>query len=321
MPQNLNRYNSDAFQVDNPIMSKIRVTEQTILLATNVDYTNFYSDIRLFLRKMPRGPVSDYVSTLINHNGLFIGINKTRPDIPVFQRVLISPDEKLAGVVLPGDELNIDTGTGETDRIDDCIYATYLGMIRASLKTKESTVNADFNLHKLCITYFFNLILKNIGRAQSFSKFKLDGTQLACSYLYFRHYLDYNHASALSRTTRLFADVMDKEHINQIKPSFELASRYKSMKDIGKVLVDLNIVSVNPNEILLALVQSNGRTFFYNLMSAIDYLFGLIILTKYPNNLFQKANTVNVNLQNSIEQIVIQNYLSRLDYSIVNIQI
>lgn len=320
MPQNLDQYNSDSLlNKESEIAQKVRDTEKQMTVSVNMDYENLYSDMRLFLRKMPKNQVTESVFQLLNHNGLFVGYHQKRTEVPIYSKVMITRSNELAGVILSIQDLGIDDRTGETDSVDDCIYASYFALIRAGLLCYEKEFKADYDLHKLAITYIYNLILKSLSRANSFTKFKLDGIQLACAYLYFRHYLEFNHSSALSRTTRLFADVIDKETIDNYRPSFETVSRYKSLKDIGKVLVDLNILSTNPNQLLLSIVQNSGKNFFYYIMGSIDFLIATIVTTKYPTSLFNNAKIVNNNLQSSIEKITVQKYLNKIKFSVIKI--
>jgi len=317
MPQN---YIQPTFtNQDNEIANKLLSSEMSMDLfpAETFNYENLYSDLRLYIRKMPRNQITNTVSTLLNNNGIFAGKPTRRQEVLIYSGSLVTTDNKIAGVVLSTNELDIDEDSGETDRIDDCIYATYHGVVRGSLKCFERDVKNNFDLHKLCITYLYNLLLRNLGKAQTFSQFKLAGIQIACSYLYLRHYLEYNHASALSRTNRLFADVIGRDTFKEYQPSLEVISRYKSMRDIGKVLIDLNIVSTNPNQILLSIIQSADIKFFYTILSSLDFLIATIIITKYPSNLYENASVVNTNLQNAIENIVTENYLNRVDYSIL----
>ena len=304
---------------DNEIANKLLASEMSMDLfpSETFNYENLYSDLKLFIRKMPRNQITNTVSTILNNNGIFAGKHTTRQEVPIYSGALVTTDNKIAGIVLSVNELDINEDTGETDRIDDCVYATYHGAIRGSLKCFERDVRNNFDLHKLCITYLYNLLLRNLGKAQTFSQFKLNGIQIACSYLYFRHYLEYNHSSALSRTSRLFGDVIGKETFKEYQSSMEIISRYKSMKDIGKVLIDLNIVSTNPNQILLSIIQNADIKFFYTILSSLDFLIATIIITKYPSNLYVNASVVNTNLQNAIENVVVQNYLDRVDYSIL----
>src|SRR6056297_1291291 len=303
MAELLKQYNTDNLSNDNQLSQQMRESEHQVAVISkdSFNYETLYSDMKLFLKKMQKNKVTEYVGRLLNLNGVFVSLQTTKPNLPIYSRVLITKDNKIAGVSLSSYELNIDPHTGETDSADDCIYATYFGLIRGSLLCNEKTVNSDYDLHKLCITYLNNSILKIIGKSQTFNKFKLDGIYIACSYLYFRHYLSFNHSSAVSRTTRLFADVINKETIKKYQPSLEFISRYKSFKELGKVLIDLNITSTNPNQLLLSLIQTLGRTFFYNVMSSIDFLIATIILTTYPTGIFKEASIINNNLQKSIE--------------------
>jgi len=321
MANQLKQYNTDNLSNDNELSQQMRESEHQIAVISkdSFNYKQLYEDMNLFLKKMPKSNVTEYVGRLLNLEGVFVTLQTSKPSLPVYSRVLVTKDNKIAGVSLSSYKLNIEPRTAESDSIDDCIYATYFGLIRGSLLCNDNHVQTNYDLHKLCITYLCNFVMKTIGKSQTFNKFKFHGIYITCSYLYFRHYLSFNHSSAISRTNRLFADVIDKETIKAYQPSLELISRYKSFKEIGKVLIDLSIISTNPNQLLLSLIQTLGRTFFYNVMSSIDFLIATIILTTYPTGIFKEASIINNNLQKSIEKLVIQNYLDRTKYSILPI--
>jgi len=324
MSTKLNQFtnNVEFASKDNTIADKLQKTEHGILVYSRknkiIDFDTFFTDMRLYLKKMPKNNVTENVFKLLNNDGIFLGLYQSRKDFLIYSRILLTTDNKLAGVVLETADLNIGFN-GETDSIDNCIYATYFALIRASLKCKSDTLKLDYGLHKLCVAYLFNLFLKSLGNSNSFSNLQLDGIHLACAYCYMRHYLQLTHSSAVSRLNRVFIDVVDKNSIEKLLPSFELVSNYNSLKDIGKVLINLNVLSVNPNKILLLLIQNFGKIFFYNIMGSLPNLIATIIITKYPTDLLGNFSSVNNKLQSTIEKFVVQNYLNKMKYSITNV--
>ena len=172
-------------------------------------------------------------------------------------------------------------------------------------------------MHKLAMTYLYALVLKNLGAVNTFNKFQLDGIQLACGYIYLRHYLNYKHPNAVSRVTRLFSDIIAKENITKYSSSFELISRYKSIKDIGKILIDMNVISTNHNALIMSLLQNHGKEFLYHLLASVDYLFSVIVLSRYPTDLVGRIITINGILQKNIEDLLIQKYYNKLSFDII----
>jgi len=324
MSNKLNQFNNNVefASKDNTIADKLQKTEHGILVYSkkneNIDFDTFFTDMRLYLKKMPKNNVTENVFKLLNSNGIFLGLYEKKKEFSIYSRILLTTDNKLAGVVLETADLNIGFN-GETDNIDNCIYATYFALIRASLKCNPETLKTDYDLHKLCTSYLFNLFLKSLGKSNSFNKLQLDGIHLSCAYCYMRHYLQLTHSSAVSRLNRVFIDVVDKNNLEKLLPSFELVSNYNSLKDIGKVLISLDVLSVNPNKILLLLIQNFGKLFFYNIMGSLPNLIATIIITNYPTDLVGNVSSVNSKLESIIEKFVVQNYLNKLKYSIISV--
>jgi hypothetical protein len=301
---------------------KVRDFEEKFLIyekGKGFDYDVFYTDLRLFLRKLPKGHVSETVMRLINLNGIFVGAwEKKLNEMPLYSRSLVTLSDKLAGILLSVTELNINE-KGETNNIDNCVYAAYSAILRGALIAQDSKFKLDFDLHKLGMTYLYAIILKNLGVVNAFNKFQLEGIQLGCAYIYLRHYLSFNHVNAMSRMSRLFSDIISKETINKYSDGFELCSRYKSMKEIGKVLFDLKVTSTNPNALILSLLQNYGKEFVFHLLAPVDYLFSAIILSRYPTDLIGRISIINGGLQKSIEDLVIDNYYKKLGFEILPI--
>ena len=319
MSEKLNNFNTDELlNKENELSKKIKSNEHQIDLIYNFNYEQFYSDMNLFLKKLPNNILTKYVHNLLNNKGVFVGISLKKTIIPLFSRILISKSTKLSGVVLNSQDLDIEI-SGETNNIDNCIYATYFGIIRAALRCQPDKVKIDYSLHKLAVTYLNNIILKTLGKTNSFNSFQLDGIYLACSYLYLKHYLNLNHSMSVSRMKRTFSDNI--EDLEKFLPNFELVDKYKSIKDIGSVLVDLNILTTNPNVLLLGIIQSFGKIFFYNILNSIDYLLATVIITNYPTDLLGKTMIVNNKLQSSIEKYITSEYLEIMKYSIINLNL
>lgn len=324
MAKELKQYTNDIdfANDDNKIAEKLQKTEHNVLVYSkkndNIDFDVFFTDIRLYLKKMPRNNVTTNVTKLLNNDGLFLGQSQQKKDVPIYSRILLTNDNKLAGVVLDVVDLGIGLD-GETDSVDECIYASYFAIVRSALKCRSNDLKTDFDLHKLNVAYLFNHVLKSLGKSNSFSKLQLDGIHLACAYSYMRHYLQLTHASALSRLNRVFAEVVNKENLETLLPSFDLVSKYKSLRDIGKILIDLKVLSINPNKILMSLIQSSGKILFYNIMGELPNLIASIIITNYPTDLLGGVSSVNNRLQTIIEKHVVQNYINKLEYSVINV--
>ena len=105
-------------------------------------YNNFDQDYTAFLSKLPNSPLKTAVGPLINKKLVFFGTAKN-VDGTTYGRALISKNEKLAGIVLNSYALDISLRNGTTPSIDECIYSTYYGLIRAAVLIHKEEVKKD----------------------------------------------------------------------------------------------------------------------------------------------------------------------------------
>ena len=281
------------------------------------NYKEFYELFGLYLSKMPNNLMTKQVNNLYNRKGIFSGMRLVKSNIYPYSRLIIK-DKKLNGVVLDTQQLNIKLD-GETDNIDNCVYSTYFSMIRAAIICNEDDILGDYDFHALVISYFYYIILKTFGQINVLTKQQLDGILLVCGYLYLRYHLSMNHSSAKNRVFKIF-DKIDKDTLKMYSPKFEMLSKHKHIKDIGKALIDLEIISEDPNKILIKLIQLFGKTHFYNLTGPLSYVVGSIILSNYPSNLFEKNVIINNKLQSKIEKETLE-YLGKTKYEIHKMKI
>jgi hypothetical protein len=298
-------------------ISKSLMSEQGDMMVwetKEMDYIGFYELFNIYLKKMPSNNVTKYTKTILDRKGVFVGAHLTKPKLSVFSRALITNDLKLAGIVLDNASFDIQED-GSTDNIDDCIYATYYTLIRSIIICNRTKIYSDFDFHKTVISYIYFTILKSLGNISIFTKEQLHGIYLACAYLYLRQHLELNHLAAMSRLSRLFKTELPSDVLKDWLSKFDVLSNYKLLKDIGKVLVDLDIAASNANKILINILQIFGKDFFYNLMGPLSFLIGLIVLNNYPTDLFSKSTTINTKIQNKIESYCVP-YLNSLNFSI-----
>ena len=320
MSQNIKTTNIDFNSKKNIDLNKTYNQKGDMLcyVKDEFNYSNFYELFGLYLSKMPNNSLTKHVSSLYNRKGVFAGMRLIKSNIYPYSRLIIAEDKQLQGVILDTQQLGIKLD-GETDNIDNCIYATYFSLIRAAIICNEDKIITDYSFHALVISYFYYTILKSLGQVNLLTKQQLDGILLSCGYLYLRHHLSMNHSSAKNRAYKIF-DKIDNDTLKLYSPRFELLTKYKSLKDIGKVLIDLEVIQDDPNRILIKLINLFGKTHFYNLMGPLSYIVGSIVLSNYPSDLFEKNVAVNTKIQNKIEKETL-NYLSKIKYSIHKLNI
>lgn len=169
----INKLFKPSFFADTEVNSILSSEEQKIYIIEKDKneleiYDTFNSDFSNYLIKMPNNIVKESSRKLLNNNLIFLGIAKTKPD-NVIVRLFLTNDNKLAGIVLDSQQLGVDPTTGVSDSIDECIYATYFGFIRAAVLLNKNNIRQNKELHKLLSTFLFLLFLKAIGPDKIYS--------------------------------------------------------------------------------------------------------------------------------------------------------
>ncbi|MFW5799508.1 MAG: hypothetical protein ACOCV8_01735, partial [Spirochaetota bacterium] len=104
-------------------------------------YNRLNEDIKLYLSKLPNSIAKKIVNDLYNRDKIYIVTSTSKTETGVISRAFM--DNKLMGIGLISNELDIDLKTGESSDIDECIYAAYQGMIRASCVLFQDKIKKD----------------------------------------------------------------------------------------------------------------------------------------------------------------------------------
>ena len=136
----------------------------------------------------------------------------------------------------------------------------------------------------------------------------------SCAYLYHRSFLSQKHPMALTKVKNNYKDII-KSNVDNIITKLDRTSKYSTMKDIPKVLVDLKIVTTNPNQLMISLLKVLGSTGFYCFGGSLDHFIAAIILAKYPTGLFPKSMMVSDKLHTTVENVM-SKYLAKVEYDV-----
>jgi hypothetical protein len=300
-----------------PVMDALKNEEINIFwLAKDQDhklaYTRFNDDFKLFLSKMPSNDVKKYVEFAFNKGLVHIGFSKTKTPA-IFSRLLLTKEEKVAGIVLDSSDLDISINTGETPSIDDCIYAVYYSLIRAGVLSNRNEIDKDKELHRNLVIYLNQIFLRSLGKGTIYNEKQKHAILITCIYIYHRHYLQQKHLSALSFLKRNYTNIVDKSSLEEIVPKLEATSKYSSIQDISKILVDLKIMTTNPNKIIMNLLKNLSTSGFYSLIGSLDLFIGFVVLSRYPTGLYPRSSMISDKLHRTVEQIMIK-YLGKVEY-------
>lgn len=274
-------------------------------------YQKFNENFKLFLTKMQANNVKKFVDFVFNKGLVFIGISKAKN--PVFSRLLLGKSEGIAGVVLDSSDLDIDLRTGETPNIDDCIYATYYSLIRSGALLNKDEIQRDKELHRNLAIYLNQIFLRSLGKGTIYNEKQKNAILIACIYIFHRHYLQQKHLSALSFLKRNYIKLVDQKTLESVYSLLESTSKYSTIQDIPKILIDLKILSANPNVVTMNLLKNLGTSGFYNLIGPLDNYIGFVVLSRYPTGLFPRTGMISDKLHKNVEEIMIK-YLKKVKY-------
>jgi hypothetical protein len=301
-----------------PVSDVLKTGEFNILWMDKDDqwkkmYSNFNENFKLFLTKMQAGNVKKYVEFVFNKGLIFFGVSKGKN--PVFSRLLLSKNNRIAGIVLDSQDLDINLQTGETPSIDDCIYASYYSLIRSGVLLNKDEIQKDKELHKNLAIYLNQIFLRSLGKGTIYNEKQKNAILITCIYIYHRHFLQQKHLSALSFLKRNYSGIINKETLDNVYPLLESTSKYGSVQDIPKILIDLKIITSNPNIITMNLLKNLGISGFYNLIGSLDVYIGFVVLSRYPTGLFPRTSLISDKLHKNVEDIMIK-YLNKVEYDV-----
>lgn len=277
--------------------------------ATDI-YTKLYDDLDLYVKKLPNDISSKYVKKIIDLKMVYIAKSSHTAIQPSYAFI---PSDKLSGVFLNSDTLEIDIETGETLQIDECILGIYAAVIKASVVVNAKKVMTDTVLHKQLITYLNFLFLRQL-KFSAFTDVQRHFVFYASAYVFYRHFLRKNHSATVSLIKNEFPELNSDNNVFD-SPNIELLKKYDSIKYIGNILLTLNIIHENPKHVLFGLLKSMNRLSFYSIVSNIDTLIVSIILSTYPSTLYSKSLVKTLKNQTMLEKYIESTYMSHLSYA------
>jgi hypothetical protein len=303
----LNKQFQPSFFSDTDVNTILSTDEQKILTIKRTEsnasiYDTFGEDFSNYLTKMPNNIVKNSCRDLLNKNLIYLGIAKIKPD-NVVVRPLITSDNKFAGIVLDSQQLGVDPTSGAADSIDECIYATYFGLVRSAVLINTTELRQNKDLHKLLSTYLYMLFLKVIGSDKLYSEKQKALVHILSIYIYYKHYLKERHSYILTILQRDYEKFIGKENLEEFLPVLEKMQSYTSLKEFPKMLIDAKVINESPNVMIMSLLKLLKPMGFYSLIGPLDYFVPLVVITKYPVEFIGSKAPTNDKIQNAVEEI------------------
>lgn len=309
---------SPQFYNDSTVNNILATKEKAIFMITrtkdmDVSYDTFDNLIGGYLKKLPNNNVKTFVNELYNRKMIFMGNSSGPRNDAVFGRLLLDPPTSINGVVLDSTVLDIDILSGNTTQPDDCIYAAYSAIVRGGILLNKDRVGNNIGFHKLITNYIFLLFLKGIGQ-QSFNEKSKTLIYMVTIYLFYTHFLNYKGPVAITKIKKDYKQFFKEDYLNEFLPVMSTKIiNYKNIKDFPKVLIDLNLYSDNPSKIYIDLLRLLGSSGFYSLISSLDQLVMMAVVSKYPTSLYGKGCLTSQNVHESIESEV-KKYMTTIKY-------
>jgi len=280
------------------------VAEQAMLVALPADeegkrlYTTFYNDLITFSSKLSSTPAKVAVQKLIDRKLIYIGAN-AGPKVKngIIGRYVITNSGKLAAIVVDISNLGINPSTGETPNHDLVFYTSYYQFIRISTILNIDKIKNNLKLADYLIKYLFYTIMKSTGANLNIKQKEF--LQILCSYFYYRLLIGTTHQMAKEQSFKK----SDKEIIDDIEILMPRLEKYKTMNDIFKGLVDLNITTEMPASLMIKTLSRLKATAYYSLTSTLDHLIAMSIISIYPISFFHNS-VISNDLQTKIESII-----------------
>jgi hypothetical protein len=276
--------------------------------SNNILYNRLDADLTLYSSKLGSSPVRDTINTLINRDLIFLGVGQVQAAGNI-ARLAIS-NNKLAGVILEAGQLEINTQSGETTRIDDAVYAAYYTTIRAAAVINRDKLKNNTTLNNAIIEYLKFLFIKTLRLPQLNSKqLNILSALIGCFYYKFYYNIKDSEALALSMK-RITSDIKDDIENMIIDASTD---KYKDFRDIFKAMVDLRVTFDPPNKLLSDIISNLKLSGFLRITShRLDHLIATITTSQYQTGFLQNLN-VNAKNQTIVEKEMLS-YVKQMSF-------
>lgn len=272
-------------------------------------YKNFDNMFGIFLSKFSDSyPIKQVVKIPYNQKIILFGVSTDQSKDKLFVRCAIDDENRLFGIILDATKLGIDLQTGETLHIDNCIYATYYGMIRAAIITQQKHVKDDHELNQKLSNYLYLLFLKAIGSKQFLSREKQTMLQIACIFLYYKHYYGLKDSAVYNLVSKNYTQLIDPEKVKAFYTKYKnTLSKFTHIRQLPQLLFDITVLKTHPNQVLLNMFKLYGLDAFTSIMFSLDTLAALCVVSKYSaSDLFSSSCVVSSKLQSVVEEDVLK---------------
>ncbi len=246
-------------------------------------YRRFDMDFASCLEVMDRQPLKRLVGRAWEHKLVFIHLPIRRSD-EVSARVFFAPDNKVMALSLNALNLNIDPETGCAVDMEECLYAVYLGLIRAAFVINREAIMADGRIHALLAGHLRGLVrqlMRNEGE-EGLAGHELLG--LCCDYYYARRFLGLAAQAVLGRLQDpgfLRGQQGGGDKRGAILERLETCA---GESELSQILAKAGLTA-HPTWLQHRLAGNLGGEALYSLRGVLDNYMGLCVLSSYASEM------------------------------------
>lgn len=268
---------------------------------SNECYKSFYDNLKKSFTKFPNDKVKFILEPIISNDLVLIGTPENNKNFVLGQTII--GNNKIAGVVINSivHDINFD---GDSLNFNKIIGSIYYILINTILSYLIQDVYKDESLKEYSYKYFNYLLVKCLSLSNLIDLKKMNFDYI-CSYFFYTYYFNMNPNLSYEKASE---NIFEKDKLLIKK---EEIIKYKKITDMYNVLSFYNILQLTPNNIKMNLINSIGTFAYLSIHSNIENLIPSLILSKYSHPNFKQL-FISTDLINNIENIILDNYLSKI---------
>ena len=282
----------------------------------SASYQNLYNQLYDYLSKINHAEIKNIVKELLDRGLIYFGASTGESVSPT--RLMITTNNKLAGLVLNIDMCRIDTSAEvfECKNPILCIYMIYYGYLRSLIIINKENITKEYQLHELASGYIYILFIKYFRKNAFLTEKQKAFLKCACLYMYYVHYLKYTHNSALANINRHHHDIVDSEYLDSFMFEMKSLSKFDNIKQLPNLLIDLKVTNDTPNSLTIGILKTLKTNGYYSFIGYLDMFLSFIIISKYPVSVVFNVEGINNNkISDTIEDILLK-YSKSVSYAL-----
>ena len=248
-------------------------------------YNNFDNNFELYVSKLSSSLCKEKAYYLIQNKRILLSKTLDVGKNGVIGTIIIYNDS-LYSVLLDIFDLNINVRTGDTNNIDECVYAAYFQYIRAVVIINFDIIKQDIELINNMVYLIQLILLRTIDMSYNLMDNQKDILEVVIRYFINRFYFGHKHPESVN-----FAFINNKNYIYELKSTVELFKKYDKFADILKALIDVKLIKKRLSVVILKCINMFGITGYYCLTTSIDYILAGLVCAKYPTRFLTRFNT------------------------------